>query len=47
MHVSSQKELKSSGYFDCVQFDKKVTRFLPKIHYSTSMENVMCVSKFG
>lgn len=33
MHVSSLKERKSSGYFDCVQFDKKVIHFLPKIHY--------------
>lgn len=34
MHVSFLKERKSSGYFDCVQFDKKkVTHFLPKIHY--------------
>lgn len=30
MHVSSVKEWRSSGYFDYVQFDKKLFIFYPK-----------------
>lgn len=43
MHVGSVEEWKSSGYSDCVQFDKNVINFLPKIYYIPATWKMRCV----